>query len=159
MDKYINNQLPSEENMENTNSSENNEQILENSKLSFSSNAEKNEYLKQCWSIKENSSFIFIGKIKRIPTNYSGDLYMLDHVFSETGQLKYPDSKGNVSIYIGTNIEDKLKENDLKEGDLVKYQANKLNFSSTEEQKKKKSVFVFSIKNRKDFFWNFVNFY
>lgn len=48
MDKYINNQLPSEENMENTNSSENNEQILENSKLSFSSNAEKNEYLKQC---------------------------------------------------------------------------------------------------------------
>lgn len=35
MDKYINNQLPSEENMENTNSSENNEQILENSKLSF----------------------------------------------------------------------------------------------------------------------------
>lgn len=150
MDKYINNQLPSEENMENTNSSENNEQILENSKLSFSSNAEKNEYLKQCWSIKENSSFIFIGKIKRIPTNYSGDLYMLDHVFSETGQLKYPDSKGNVSIYIGTNIEDKLKENDLKEGDLVKYQANKLNFSSTEEQKKKKSVFVFSIKNIND---------
>lgn len=75
---------------------------------------------------------------------------MLDPVFSEKGQLKYPDSKGNVSIYIGTNIEDKLKENDLKEDDLVKYQANKLNFSSTEEQKKKKSEFVFSIRNIKD---------
>ena len=34
--------------------------------------------------------------------------------------------------YLYYMLEDKLKENDLKEGDLVKYQANKLNFSSTE---------------------------
>lgn len=54
MDKEINNQQPSAENMENTNSSENNEHILEKSKLSFSTNAEK-------MSISNN-----VGQSKRI---------------------------------------------------------------------------------------------
>lgn len=140
MDKEINNQQTSSENLDNSNinSSEDNGQILENSngKQSFFTNAEKNEYLKQYWSINKNSPFVFIGKIKRIPTSYS-DLYMLDHVFSlESGQLMYPDSNDFVSIFMGTNIEDKLKENDLKEGDLVKYQTKELKFSSKEEQKK-----------------------
>lgn len=146
MDKETKNQQPSAENMENTNSSEKNELILENSNLSFSSSAEKNEYLKQYWSINKNSPFVFIGKIKRRSNGYK-DYYMLDPVFSlDSGLLKYPDSNDNVSIYIGTNIEDKLKENNLKEGDYVKYRTNKLNFSSEEEQKKKKTEYVFYIK-------------
>lgn len=151
MDKEINNQQASSENLDNSNinSSEDNGQILENSngKQSFFTNAEKNEYLKQYWSINKNSPFVFIGKIKRIPTSYS-DLYMLDHVFSlESGQLMYPDSNDFVSIFMGTNIEDKLKENDLKEGDLVKYQTKELKFSSKEEQKKHNNPFIFDIKN------------
>lgn len=70
MDKEINNQQASSENIDNSNinSSEDNGQILENSKLSFSTNAEKNEYLKQYWSINKNSPFVFIGKIKRYRT-------------------------------------------------------------------------------------------
>lgn len=147
MDKAINNQQPSAENMENTNSSENKDQNLENRKLSFTTDAEKNEYLKQYWSINKNSPFVFIGKIKRIPTSY-GDLYMLDPVFSlNSGLLKYPDSEDKVSVYIGTNIEDKLNKNDLKEGDYVKYRTNKLNFSSKVEQEKKHTKFVFYIKS------------
>lgn len=151
MDKEINNQQASSENLDNSNinSSEDNGQILENSngKQSFSTNAEKNEYLKQYWSINKNSPFVFIGKIKRIPTSY-GDLYMLDPVFSlNSGLLKYPDSEDKVSVYIGTNIEDKLNKNDLKEGDYVKYRTNKLNFSSKVEQEKKHTKFVFYIKS------------
>lgn len=147
MDKAINNQQPSAENMENTNSSENKDQNLENRKLSFTTDAEKNEYLKQYWSINKNSPFVFIGKIKRILTSY-GDLYMLDPVFSlNSGLLKYPDSEDKVSVYIGTNIEDKLNKNDLKEGDYVKYRTNKLNFSSKVEQEKKHTKFVFYIKS------------
>lgn len=148
MDKEINNQQASSENIDNSNinSSEDNGQILENSKLSFSTNAEKNEYLKQYWSINKNSPFVFIGKIKRISNDYS-DFYMLDPVFSlEAGQLLYPDSHDKVKVYIGTNIEENLKYNDLKEGDYVKYRTNKLNFSSKEEQEKKHTKFVFYIK-------------
>ena len=141
MDKEINNQQTSSENMDNSNINSS-----ENSKHSFSTNAEKNEYLKQYWSINKNSPFVFIGKIKRIPTSY-GDLYMLDPVFSSnSGLLKYPDSEDKVSVYIGTNIEDKLNKNDLKEGDYVKYQTNELNFSSKVEQEKKHTKFVFYIR-------------
>ena len=67
MDKEINNQQTSSENLDNSiNSSEDNGQILENSngKQSFFTNAEKNEYLKQYWSINKNSPFVFIGKSK-----------------------------------------------------------------------------------------------
>ena len=138
--------------MDKTGFSKNNIIASVNSNVSDLSDDEKNVYLKEKWSIEKDTPFVFIGQIKVITTKDSNELYMLSPVYSiKTGEnLYYPDSGELVSIYLGTNIEDKLESRHLGEYDYVKYTINKLNFSPEKEQKRRKTNFLFSETNIKN---------
>ena len=138
--------------MDKTGFSKNNIIASVNSNVSDLSDDEKNVYLKEKWSIEKDTPFVFIGQIKVITTKDSNEMYMLSPVYSiKTGEnLYYPDSGELVSIYLGTNIEDKLESRHLGEYDYVKYTINKLNFSPEKEQKRRKTNFLFSETNIKN---------
>ena len=109
---------------------------------------DKNVYLHEFWKVPDDSQFELLGLLNSKKSSSDGkkDVFFIDNVCNPDGNpISFPDSSMSFTIFIGVDIQDKLKGCNLSVGDFVSIKLDSFEFAPQYEQNKRGTSFLINV--------------
>ena len=120
----------------------------ENENFASMTAEDKNVYLHEFWKVPDDSQFELLGQLnsKKRSSDGKKDVFFIEHVCNSDGNpISFPDSSMSFTIFIGVDIQDKLKGCNLSVGDFVSIKLDSFEFAPQYEQNKRGTSFLINV--------------